>query len=167
MIVVVMGVAGCGKSTVAEALARSLEWTYYDADAYHPESNVRKMASGIPLDDDDRRPWLESLRDLLACADAEGRSAVLACSALKQAYRELLASRCRSVRWVHLHGTFEEVLRLMSRRKGHFMKQGMLRSQFDALEAPTDALTLPVTLTVDEQVRRITSELGLAHGPSR
>jgi gluconokinase len=159
MIVVVMGVSGCGKSTVARALADARGWRFFDADDYHPAANVEKMSRGIPLDDRDRQPWLEALRDLLAAQDAAGHSAVLACSALKAAYRATLASRVRAIRWVHLAGTYDEVRQLMSRRQGHFMKPGMLQSQFDALEAPADALTLPVLLPVEEQVRRIRAAL--------
>lgn len=161
MIVVVMGVAGCGKTTVATALAAALGWRFLDADDYHPAANIRKMADGRPLDDDDRRPWLDRLRDALADEDARGQSVVLACSALKASYRATLASRCRAVQWVHLHGRFEEVLPLIRKRRGHFMKEDLLRSQLATLEPPRDALTLPVTLTVDEQVRRIRACLGV------
>lgn len=160
MIVVVMGVSGCGKSTVGRALAEALGWPFFDADDYHPASNVRKMSDGIPLDDEDRRPWLARLRELLAAEDAAGRSAVLACSALKQAYRDTLAAAARDVRWVHLHGTEDDVRTLMERRQGHFMKPGLLASQLAALEPPADALVLPVRLTPAEQVRRIRAHLG-------
>lgn len=161
MIVIVMGVSGCGKSTVARALAASLGWLFLDADDFHPESNVRKMASGVPLDDDDRRPWLASLRARLGEEHAAGRSVALACSALKDAYRRQLADGLPDVRVVHLDGTYDEVLTLMSRRQGHFMKPGMLASQFATLEPPADAIRIPVLLACEEQVRRIRLALGL------
>lgn len=160
MNIVVMGVSGCGKSTVARALADALGWTFIDADHHHPEANIRKMAGGTPLTDADRLPWLERLRDLLADAESQGHSVVLACSALKQDYRTLLASRVRDVRWIHLHGSYEEIMQLMARRQGHFMKPDMLRSQFETLEMPSAAITVPVLLPVDEQVRRIRDALG-------
>ena len=156
-----MGVSGCGKSSVGRALAEALGWPFFDADDFHPESNIRKMAGGTPLTDEDRMPWLERLRDLLAEQQARGHSAVLACSALRQSYRDILAARVTDVHWVHLHGTLEEVRRLMERRSGHFMKTGMLQSQFQTLELPANAIELPVTLTVAAQVRLIRERLHL------
>ena len=161
MIVVVMGVSGCGKSTVARALADALGWTFFDADDFHPESNIQKMASGIPLDDADRKPWLERLRDALAVEHAAGRSAVLACSALKERYRDVLRSAAPEVRVVHLRGTYDEVMQLMSRRSGHFMKPGMLESQFAALEPPVDAVEIPVLLSAPAQVAAIREALSI------
>jgi len=155
--VIVMGVSGCGKSTVGQALAASLGWPFFDADDYHPEGNIRKMANGLPLTDEDRAPWLERLRDVLASEHAAGRSAVLACSALKERYRDVLRTAAPEVRFVYLCGTRDEVLQLMSRRTGHFMKPGMLESQFAALEPPRDALSIPVRLSCADQVQRIRS----------
>lgn len=159
MIVVVMGVSGCGKSTVGRALADAMGWPFFDADDYHPPANIAKMANGIPLEDADRFPWLERLRARMAEEADAGRSAVLACSALKEAYRAILRRSAPDVRFVHLRGTPEEILQLMSRRSGHFMKPGMLASQFAALEEPADALTLPVLLSCEQQVTRIRSHL--------
>ena len=160
MMIVVMGVSGCGKSTVGQALARSLNWPFFDADDFHPPANIQKMSSGIPLDDVDRQPWLERLRDLLAAEHQAGRSAVLACSALKERYRMVLRAGAPDVRFVHLEGTVEDIQMLMSRRSGHFMKPGMLASQFATLEEPRDALVIPVLLTPAEQVARIRTQLG-------
>lgn len=160
MIVVVMGVSGCGKSTVGRALAEAKGWRFIDADDFHPAENIRKMSNGIPLNDDDRRPWLLRLHEVLAVAEAEGQSLVLACSALKHAYRQILTDGLSDVRFVHLHGTPDEVMTLLSRRSGHFMKPGMLDSQFATLEVPEHALTIPVLLTCDEQVSRIRAALG-------
>ncbi len=159
MIIIVMGVSGCGKSTVGRALAASLGCTFLDADDYHPASNIEKMSNGIPLNDADRQPWLEKLRDLLAAEHQAGRSAVLACSALKEAYRRILRSGATGVRFVYLRGTQDEVQVLMSRRTGHFMKPAMLASQFATLEEPADALVVPVLLPCDEQVARIRQAL--------
>lgn len=158
MIIIVMGVSGCGKSTVARALADQLGWPFFDADDYHPAANIQKMSSGIPLNDADRQPWLERLRDLLAGEERAGRSAVLACSALKERYRAVLRAGAPDVRFVHLEGTRAEIEVLMGRRTGHFMKPGMLDSQFAALEPPADALTIPVLLTCAEQVHRIRAQ---------
>lgn len=155
MMLVVMGVSGCGKSTVAEALADRIGGVFVDADAYHPESNIRKMSRGIPLDDDDRRPWLDALNRRLRDESAQGRSVVLACSALKERYRDVLRAGLPELRFVYLEGTHDEVMVLLRRRKGHFMKPGMLASQFAALEPPTDAIRIPVLLPCEEQVRRI------------
>ncbi len=155
MMIVVMGVSGCGKSTVGQALARELGWPFFDADDFHPPANIQKMSSGIPLDDADRQPWLERLRDLLADEHRAGRSAVLACSALKERYRMVLRAGAPDVRFVHLEGTAEEIQLLMSRRSGHFMKPGMLASQFAALEPPREALSIPVILSCADQVKMI------------
>lgn len=140
-----MGVAGCGKTTVGRALAERLGCTFLDADDHHPPANIDKMGRGIPLQDEDRWPWLDRLNALLAQAQKEGRSTVLACSALRQRYRERLARGLNHVRWIHLAGDFDLIQSRLEQRKGHYMKAGMLRSQFDALEAPSDALTLDVT----------------------
>lgn len=160
MMVVVMGVSGCGKSTVGRALAEALGWPFFDADDFHPAANIQKMSAGIPLTDADRGPWLDRLHDLLAAESTAGRSAVLACSALKEAYRTRLRQGADDVRFVHLRGTPDEIRQLMERRSGHFMKPGMLASQFATLEEPRDALVVPVLLTPAEQVARIRAQLG-------
>lgn len=159
MIAVIMGVSGCGKTTVGRALAAECGWEFLDADDFHPASNVEKMAKGVPLTDEDRRPWLESLRDRLQESDRARRSVVLACSALKQAYRDLLASGVGDIRWIHLKGTPDQVRALMARRKGHFMNPALLDSQFAALQEPGDAITVDVTLDVASQVRSIRERL--------
>lgn len=156
---VVMGVSGCGKSTVARALAERLDRDVLDADDFHPASNVAKMSAGIPLDDNDRKPWLAALSKRLHEQIACGEPIVLACSALKEAYRVKLRSGDKALRFIYLRGTYEEVMRLLHRRKNHFMKPELLRSQFDALEEPADALVIPVSLPVEEQVARIVAEL--------
>ena len=155
MIMIVMGVSGCGKSTLARALADRYQCAFFDADDYHPAANIEKMSNGIPLNDTDRQPWLECLRDLLAAERAAGRSAVLACSALKEKYRAILRQGAPDLRLIYLKGTQDEVQILMGRRSGHFMKPAMLASQFAALEEPADALAIPVLLKCEEQVELI------------
>lgn len=143
---VIMGVSGSGKSTVGRALADALGAPFYDGDDFHPPQNVAKMASGTPLDDTDRAPWLARLRDLLAAHLAKGETAVMACSALKRAYREMLRGGSDRVVFVYLQGDFDTLWQRMALRPDHFMKPEMLRSQFATLEEPTsqEALCLPV-----------------------
>ena len=144
MIVIVMGVTGVGKTTVGQLLAEKTGWPLYDADAYHSPANVEKMRAGIPLTDDDRWPWLDRLNALLREAESRGESAILACSALKQRYRERLQKSLKSVRWVYLKGDIELIRSRLQQRKGHYMNPGLLQSQFDALEPPGDALVVDV-----------------------
>lgn len=155
----VMGVSGCGKSTVARALAERLGWTFHDADDFHPQANVDKMRAGIPLDDSDRRPWLARLNGLLSDAIRSGSHPVLACSALKNSYRERLVEGGLPVVGIYLQGNYEEILARLSAREGHFMPPALLRSQFEALEEPDDAWTVPIALPVDEIVDRIVGRL--------
>ena len=153
--VVVMGVAGSGKTTVGEALAQRLGWNFYDADSFHPAENIAKMANGIPLNDADRAPWLAALRALISTSLKEKRPSVLACSALKESYREQLLAGREGVQFVYLKGSYDLIWSRISGRKGHFMKPEMLRSQFEALEEPQGAWTFDVSLTVDEIVQEI------------
>ncbi len=124
---IIMGVSGCGKSTVGEALAAELNCPYYDGDDFHSTENVVKMAGGVPLNDDDRRPWLAILRDLIADHLARNQSAVLACSALKKTYREQLHDGNAGARFVYLKGDFETILQRMQVRSGHYMQSNMLQ----------------------------------------
>lgn len=161
MIVVVMGVSGSGKSTVGQALARSLGWPFLDADDFHPPANVAKMAAGTPLDDDDRWPWLDRIADELRAILARGGHAILACSALKQAYRDRLA-RAGDVRFVHLAGDRDTIAARLAARKHRYMPVTLLDSQFATLEPPVDAVDVDVRQPVDEQVTRIRAAFGLA-----
>jgi len=144
MIVVLLGVSGAGKTTIGELLSQRLGWPLLDADDFHPPANIEKMRSGIALTDEDRWPWLDRLNGLLKEKDSNGQSVLLACSALKQKYRDRLAAGCSDLRWVHLKGSFELIASRMTARKGHYMKAGLLESQFAALEEPIDAIIVDV-----------------------
>jgi gluconokinase len=156
---IVMGVAGSGKTTVGESLAKHLGWEFYDADHFHPPENVSKMASGIPLDDSDRAPWLDALHELISASLVTGRPGILACSALKERYRQQLLSGKDDVQLIYLKGSFDLIWSRMSLRNDHYMKPHMLQSQFDALEEPTDALTFNVSMPVGDIVQEIISKL--------
>ncbi len=132
--VVVMGVSGSGKSTVAEGVAGALGLTFADADSFHPPENVAKMSAGIPLDDSDRWPWLRSLAAWMSAQADEGRSTVMACSALRRAHRDVLRSGPPGVQFVHLHGPAVLIAERMSSRGGHFMPATLLESQMSTLE---------------------------------
>lgn len=135
--VVVMGVAGSGKSTIADALARRLGWIYVDGDAFHPPANVAKMTSGQALDDADRAPWLRAIATWIDARAAAGETGVVACSALKRAYRDILRSASGTVRIVYLRGEGGLIEHRMAQRAGHFMPTSLLESQFRTLEEPT------------------------------
>ena len=145
MIVALMGVSGAGKTTIGELLSERLGWPLLDADDFHPPANIEKMRSGIALTDEDRWPWLDRLNGLLKEKDSNRQSVLLACSALKQKYRDRLAAGCSDLRWVHLKGSFELIESRMTARKGHYMKAGLLESQFAALEEPVDAITADIS----------------------
>jgi gluconokinase len=157
--VIVMGVSGCGKSSVGESLAQSLGWDFYDADDFHPPENVAKMADGIPLDDSDRAPWLASLHELISSSLKADRPGVLACSALKEHYRQKLMDSNDGVQIVYLKGSYDLIWSRMKKRTDHYMKPQMLKSQFETLEEPSNALTIDISLSVDEIVREVISNL--------
>lgn len=155
MIVLVMGVAGVGKTTIGEALARALGWRFIDADDYHPRENVAKMKAGIPLEDADRWPWLARLNKLLK----EETDAVLACSALKASYRERLAQGIPEFVTVYLYGSAELIRSRMKTRSHRFMPAALLESQFATLEPPSDAIAIDVAATPQECVAAILTAL--------
>ena len=161
MILVVMGVSGCGKTTVGEALAASLRWRFLDADDFHPPENVAKMAAGHALTDDDRWPWLDRLADEMRAMLARDEHAVLACSALKQAYRDRL-QRAGDVRFVHLTGDVETITSRLAARRHRYMPATLLESQFATLEPPRDAVDVDVRQPVDTQVASIREAFGLS-----
>jgi gluconokinase len=158
MIVVLMGVSGSGKSTVGTALAARLGWPMIDADDLHPAANVEKMRAGIALADDDRAPWLD--RVVAALRDAKERSAnvVLACSALRQRYRDRIA-QAGDVRFVHLTGRADVIAARLATREHRYMPASLLGSQIATLEAPGDAIDIDVDATVDAQVQAIVDAL--------
>lgn len=154
---VVMGVSGCGKSTVGQALAQRLDCPFYDGDDYHPAENVAKMSQGIPLNDEDRWPWLDRLADLIAEHLGKGETAVLACSALKEKYRQRLKRGQENVIFVYLKGSFDLIWQRMQHREGHYMKAEMLQSQFDALEEPDP--TTAIVVDIDQDIASMISEI--------
>ncbi len=161
---VVMGVAGSGKTTVAVLLARRLGWTFAEADDFHPEANVTKMAAGIPLDDDDRAPWLAQMARWTSQMDAAGTNTVVTCSALRRAYRDVLAAAAGEVRFVHLTGDPALIGERIASRTGHFMPASLLPSQLAALEPlqPDEAgVEVPIGLAPEAVVDQALAALGL------
>jgi len=160
MIIVLMGVTGAGKTTVGKALAGDLNWRFADADDYHSLANIAKMRAAIPLTDEDRAPWLQALRDAIVSWLAAGENVVLACSALKAAYRQqLLVSP--NVKLVYLRGTRELFAARMASRHNHFMNPQLLRSQLETLEEPKGALAIDASLATQQIVAEIRGALGL------
>jgi carbohydrate kinase (thermoresistant glucokinase family) len=153
--IIIMGVSGCGKSTVGKLLAPRLGATFLDADDFHPPANVEKMRNGQPLTDDDRAGWLDRLCALIADNADSKQSIVLACSALKESYRLRLSDSADDVSFVHLKGTFETIMSRLEKRGGHYMPASLLESQFAALEEPHDAITIDIGLSPNEAVENI------------
>jgi gluconokinase len=149
--IVVMGVSGSGKTTVGQALAARLGCPFYDGDDFHPPENVAKMAGGIPLNDEDRAPWLAHLHDLIHDHLSRGALAVLACSALKRRYRDQLRVGNDRMQFVYLHGDFDLIWSRMQTREDHYMKAEMLHSQFDALEQPGPDEAITVSIEADQE----------------
>jgi gluconokinase len=158
MIIVLMGVSGSGKSTVGVALAKALGWPLVEGDDLHPPANVAKMAAGIPLTDADRWPWLDRIVVELRRIIASEGNAVLACSALKQSYRDRLA-QAGDIRFVYLRGDRQTIAARLAARRHRFMPATLLDSQFAALEAPDDAIDVDIRASVDAQVRTIIDAL--------
>jgi gluconokinase len=162
VVVIISGVSGTGKTTLGKLLARKLGWAFYEADDFHSPANVEKMHAGIPLTDEERWPWLESLRELIKRLDAK-EDTVLACSALKHAYRRFLRVNDQ-VKFVYLRGDYALIASQLRKRKGHFMNPELLKSQFADLEEPRAAegiLTVDLGRTPRELVQEITTKLGL------
>ncbi len=160
-ILLIMGVAGSGKTTIGRRLAAELNWPYHEADDFHSAANKDKMGRGVPLDDYDRAPWLASIRAAMDDCLAAGRSAVFTCSGLKEKYRRVLMDGAPGVSLVYLATDFETSLARVGRRQGHYMKADMVKSQFDALEVPTDALSVDTKLPPDKIVAVIKGSLKL------
>jgi gluconokinase len=161
MIVILMGVTGSGKTTVAQQLQKLTGWEYAEGDDYHSEANRKKMAAGIPLTDEDRAPWLASLHQVLLGWFERGKSGILTCSALKQAYRDTLVGGLPAEAWrfVLLQVPKEELARRLAHRHGHYMNPGLLDSQLQTLEEPRDAIRVDGTGAADEIARRILGQL--------
>ncbi len=155
MFIILFGVTGSGKTTVGSLLAATLDWKFYDADDFHPKANVEKMRQGIPLTDQDRMPWLAMLRERIQTSLNSGEHGVLACSALKESYREYLYIS-DEVKFVHLKGTFDLIRNRLSKRIGHYMNPGLLQSQFNTLEEPsTPVFIADISKTPSEIVQDI------------
>ncbi len=163
---IVMGVSGSGKSTVAAALATRLSWSFEDGDRFHPASNVAKMSAGLPLTDEDRWPWLKAIADEIDRVCRAGGHVVIACSALKRTYRQVLVGDRSDVRIVFLNGSQKLIADRMAHRKGHFMPLDLLDSQFRTLEPPQaneDPITVSIDAPVEAIVADIVRQLGYGH----
>jgi len=158
MVVVLMGVCGCGKTTVGRMVAEALGWPFLDADDFHPAANVARMRAGTALTDDDRWPWLDRLAAEMAAINARGAHAVLACSALKQSYRDRLA-RAGDVRFFYLKGDRATIAPRLAARPGHYMPASLLDSQLATLEEPADATVVDIRVPVAAQVAAIRNQL--------
>ena len=158
MIIVLMGVTGSGKTAVGQNLAASLGWQYFDADEFHSAANIEKMKSGVPLNDADRKPWLESLQRVIRDSLKKAEPAVLACSALKKSYRDMLLIDER-VRFVYLKGDYDLIKERLRARSDHYMNPSLLDSQFETLEEPNDALQIDIGSSPDAIVEIIRQRL--------
>ena len=159
MVVLLMGVAGSGKTTIGRQLAAELGWKFADADDFHPPANVAKMSAGVPLEDSDRAPWLAAIRLYIDARIARNENAVVTCSALKEKHRAVLLGGAPQVKLVYLHGTRELLWSRISARQGHFMKPAMLDSQLATLEEPVKALAIDIAQSPAQIIAGIRSAL--------
>ncbi len=157
--VILMGVSGCGKTTIGKALSEELNWPFYDGDDFHTSANIEKMSRGIPLDDVDRKPWLEELYQLILEHISSGRSLIVASSALKRSYRQILRGDLEDVLFVYLEGNYDLIASRIQNRDEHFMKTELLRTQFDTLEEPEDAVVVSIEKTIPQIVDSISNYL--------
>ncbi len=158
MVIMIMGVSGCGKTTLGERSAQRLGLPYYEADGFHPRENIEKMSNGIPLTDEDRWPWLAAIRDSIKQIQGRGDSAVFTCSALKESYRRFLEKGlAEPLKWVYLKGSFETIHGRMASRKDHYFKADMLKSQFAALEEPDYGLILDIERPLEDKIEEVVS----------
>ena len=162
---IIMGVSGSGKTTIAEALAERIKWPFKDGDAFHPASNVEKMRGGHPLTDEDRWPWLRAVAAEIGCTGGAGGHVVITCSALKRAYRNILIGKRADVRLIYLKGSRDLISERLRARRGHFMPAQLLDSQFATLEEPgpdENAVVVDVTPAVGVIVDHIVRQLSVA-----
>lgn len=156
--VIVMGVSGCGKSTVAALLAQQLGWAFVEGDSLHPPANVEKMSQGIPLTDADRLPWLQEIAQTIENWRATGQPGVVACSALRRHYREIIAGPALDIRFAYLQGDFQLIKQRLAMRQGHYMPVSLLESQFSVLEAPASDEPV-ITLDVEAQAEGLVADI--------
>ena len=160
-IIYVMGVSGCGKTTIGKKLSQRIHIPFFDGDDFHSEANKEKMKSGHPLTNQDRTGWLLRLNEL-AKEQAKKKGAIIACSALKEEYRIVLSDEISvPIYWIFLQGSYDLIKKRMEMRKGHYMAASMLRSQFDSLEIPKYAITIDISTSLDDIVTQITQDIGI------
>ncbi|MEX2346710.1 MAG: gluconokinase [Balneolaceae bacterium] len=156
MILILMGVSGCGKTVIGNLLSKKLGLPFFDGDEFHPGSNIKKMESGRPLTDNDRLPWLNHIADKMEHLDEQNQGGIFACSALKKTYRNILRRKQETdIRFIYLKGERELIARRLSERENHFMPAELLDSQFNTLEEPEQAITVSIDQSPDEIVREI------------
>lgn len=154
-----MGVSGCGKSTIGQLLSHHLKIPFFDGDDFHPQSNIDKMSNGVPLNDEDRYGWLVTINKV-AKEVLINNSCIIVCSALKQSYRDIISADIKNhVKWIHLVGSFNQILERLHKREDHFMSSDLLQSQFDTLEQPKNALEINISLKPEAIVAKITEEI--------
>lgn len=159
MILILMGVAGSGKTTIGELLSKRLGWPFLDGDDFHPLSNIAKMSRGIPLTDEDRLPWLERIAAEIRKRETNHESVIIASSALKAWYREILGAHDPLVKFIYLKGSYDLIYQRLASRKGHFMKRELLKSQFDALEETSDLVVVDISQSPEQIASEIESLL--------
>lgn len=159
MIIILMGVSGCGKTTIGKHLASILNIPYYEGDVFHPSSNVEKMSAGLPLTDTDRKAWLNALAELINKKIEKGEEGILSCSALKKKYRDHLRVAPGQVYFIYLKGDYDLIYTRLKGRKNHYMPANLLRSQFNDLQEPENELTVKIDQTPIEIIREITTYL--------
>lgn len=155
MIIILIGVSGSGKTTIGKKLADSLNYQFYDADDFHSPSNIEKMQAGIPLEDTDRIVWLQSIRDAIVQWLQKNQNVVIACSALKESYRQMLSIDRKYIKLIYLKGSFELIQKCLQERKDHFMPETLLKSQFEALEEPSGVVTVDISKAPEEILETI------------